>query len=319
MSNATLAQASALPPAWGYHHAQVSSRNSVQRAFDAFGKAHFQAKESGTWHREIEGILQSFNLQKSQYRLSYYLNVKLDLTGAVPVELAEDERDLGVRFYIEGRAEGLMPDASGKTLLDLLNIDGTTTTDEHREHQLLDLLREAARTDIGRPLLARRNQGLLRPKRVPSLPRKSLCQARPRRSPAGERLAHVHLDAPLFGRHCATLAQPTALAPLKSARRRSSAPGRVSKSHLALRSLGRDTSWHGPGVAQLVEQPTVHWTDAGSNPAPGGPGHSKARRKAGLRVTQPEPTVQPQNSSHRQASFVKTRAGQVTDARRCLA
>ncbi len=112
----------------------------MQRAFDAFGKAHFQAKESGTWHREIEGILQSFNLQKSQYRLSYYLNVKLDLTGAVPVELAEDERDLGVRFYIEGRAEGLMPDASGKTLLDLLNIDGTTTTDEHREHQLLDLL-----------------------------------------------------------------------------------------------------------------------------------------------------------------------------------
>jgi len=54
----------------------VSKRNSVQRAFDAFGKAHFQEKRSGTWVRKINGVEQTFNLQRSQYSLSYYLNVQ---------------------------------------------------------------------------------------------------------------------------------------------------------------------------------------------------------------------------------------------------
>ena len=41
---------------------------------------------------------------------------------------------------------------------------------------------------------------------------------------------------------------------------------------------------HDPGVPPLVEGLTVHESDAGSNPAPRGPGQTKARRKAGLRV-----------------------------------
>jgi hypothetical protein len=61
----------------------VSSRNSVQRAFDAFGKAHFREKRSGTWRRHAGDIEQSLNLQKSQYSLRYYLNVELALDASL--------------------------------------------------------------------------------------------------------------------------------------------------------------------------------------------------------------------------------------------
>ena len=120
--------------------ADVSKRNSVQRAFDAFGKAHFQEKRSGTWVRKINGVEQTFNLQRSQYSLSYYLNVQFDFTAAVPPEMVHDESDLGVPFYIEGRAEGFLSEDDTSRLRNLLDIENYFLEEEHREHELLEFL-----------------------------------------------------------------------------------------------------------------------------------------------------------------------------------
>ncbi len=129
----------------------MSKRNSVQRAFDAFGKAHFQEKRSGTWIRETNGVQQTFNLQKSQYSLSYYLNVEFDFTAAVPPEMSHDESDLGIRFYIEGRAEGFLSKDDTSRLRDLLDIEDYQLEEEHREHELLAFL-EAKLTPVLRDL-----------------------------------------------------------------------------------------------------------------------------------------------------------------------
>jgi hypothetical protein len=120
--------------------ADMSKRNSVQRAFDAFGKAHFQEKRSGTWVRKINGVEQTFNLQRSQYSLSYYLNVQFDFTAAVRPEMAHDENDLDVPFYIEGRAERFFNEDDSSRLRNLLNIEDYPLEEEHREHELLAFL-----------------------------------------------------------------------------------------------------------------------------------------------------------------------------------
>jgi len=118
----------------------MSKRNSVQRAYDAFGKAHFQEKRAGTWIRKTNGVEQTVNLQKSQYSLSYYLNVRFDFTDAVPTEMAHDESDLDVPFYIEGRAERFFEEEDSSQLRNLLNIEDYPLEEEHREHELLAFL-----------------------------------------------------------------------------------------------------------------------------------------------------------------------------------
>jgi hypothetical protein len=118
----------------------MSKRNSVQRAFDAFGKAHFQEKRSGTWVREANGVKQTFNLQRSHYSLSYYLNLRFDFTAAVPSEMAHDEDDLDVPFYIEGRGEDFFNEDDSSRLRNLLNIEDYPLEEEHREHELLAFL-----------------------------------------------------------------------------------------------------------------------------------------------------------------------------------
>ena len=118
----------------------MSKRNSVQRAFDAFGKAHFQEKRAGTWIRKNDGVEQTFNLQKSQYSLSYYLNVQFDFTAVVPPEMAHDETDLGLPFYIEGRVEGFLSQEDSSRLVNLLDIEDYPLEEEHRERELLALL-----------------------------------------------------------------------------------------------------------------------------------------------------------------------------------
>jgi len=106
----------------------VSGRNSVQRAFDAFGKALFREKRSGTWRRQAGVVEQLLNLQKSQYSLRYYLNVELAFA-------AEDGTG-----RVVGRAEHLLSPPDAEQLQALLDIDGVEMAEEHREHQLLALL-----------------------------------------------------------------------------------------------------------------------------------------------------------------------------------
>lgn len=102
----------------------MASRNAAQRAFDAYGKARFEEKRSGTWVRQAGAIEQALNLQKSQYSLCYYLNVEF----AFPAE--------GDRGRIVGRAEDLLAGSDAERLEELLDIDGNLMEDEHREHQL---------------------------------------------------------------------------------------------------------------------------------------------------------------------------------------
>jgi hypothetical protein len=123
----------------------MSKRNSVQRAFDAFGRNHFREKRSGWWCRESHGVEQKLNLQKSQYSLRYYLNLAIAFDGAVPPHLAEHEDDLGIGKYLEGRVEGLLPEAIDEELRQLLDIDDFPLAEEQREHRLLNLLEQHAK------------------------------------------------------------------------------------------------------------------------------------------------------------------------------
>ena len=106
----------------------MASRNAVQRAFDAFGRANFREKRSGTWHRQIGHVEQSLNLQKSQHAQRYYLNVEL----AFPAD--------GATGRVRGRAESLLSPVDSTALQALMDIDGVEMAEEHREHQLLALL-----------------------------------------------------------------------------------------------------------------------------------------------------------------------------------
>lgn len=106
----------------------MPSRNAVQRAFDAYGKASFAEKTAGWWRRVCGEIAQSLNLQKSQYSLRYYLNVKLVLLPG------------GEGAGIEGRAERLLDAEDADRLQRLLDIEGWQMTEEHREAKLLELL-----------------------------------------------------------------------------------------------------------------------------------------------------------------------------------
>jgi hypothetical protein len=106
----------------------VPSRNAVQRAFDAYGAANFAEKKSGTWRRTCGELEQSLNLQKSQYSLRYYLNVKLVLLPG------------GEGAGIEGRAGSLLGAEDADRLERLLDVDGSDMPGERREAGLLAVL-----------------------------------------------------------------------------------------------------------------------------------------------------------------------------------
>ena len=106
----------------------MPSRNAVQQAFDAYGKVRFAEKTAGWWQRVCGEVAQSLNLQKSQYSLRYYLNLKLVLLPG------------GEDAAIEGRAERLLEPEDGDRLPRLLDVDGWQMTEEHREAELLELL-----------------------------------------------------------------------------------------------------------------------------------------------------------------------------------
>jgi hypothetical protein len=110
------------------YNSVVAPRNAVHRAFDAFGKSRFREKRSGTWRRDVGAVEQSVNLQKSQYSLRYYLNVELAFTT-----------EMGTGRVV-GRAEGLLSPADASQLEALLDVERTKMEEEHREHQLIEVL-----------------------------------------------------------------------------------------------------------------------------------------------------------------------------------
>jgi hypothetical protein len=127
----------------------MSRRNSVHRAYDAFGKRHFTEKRSGSWFLIRNGVEQTLNLQKSQYGLRYYLNVLVDFGAVVPPELSADASDSEYPCAIKGRVEDLLADPDGERLDRLLDVDGFPMPEERREHELLGFLEEKLAPRLG--------------------------------------------------------------------------------------------------------------------------------------------------------------------------
>jgi hypothetical protein len=112
----------------------MAERNSIQLAFDAFGKRAGMQKQSGTWYRSADDVTQAMNLQKSQYGPSYYINVGWWLRALGDVKFPKDNQwHIGIRLdsLAANRAEEL------KVLLDLDSGLGETERGQ-RLHDLLD-------------------------------------------------------------------------------------------------------------------------------------------------------------------------------------
>lgn len=117
----------------------AAERNEVQVEFDAFGKAAGMTKQSGSWYRASDEVITVLNLQKSQYSLSYYINVGWWLRALGDAKFPK-EHELHVRI----RLDALLPDEAEevKALLDL----------ERPVENRADRLREVLQSEL-RPIL----------------------------------------------------------------------------------------------------------------------------------------------------------------------
>jgi len=114
----------------------AAERNEVQVEFDAFGKAAGMTKHSGSWYRTSDHVITVLNLQKSQYSLSYYVNVGWWLRALGDAKFPK-EQELHVRI----RLDALLPDRAEEveTLLDLKR------PVENRSKRLRELLQSELR------------------------------------------------------------------------------------------------------------------------------------------------------------------------------
>lgn len=94
----------------------AAERNVIQQTFDNFGKSAAMVKQSGTWYRNTNDVIQAMNLQKSQYGPSYYVNVGWWLRSLGDVKFPKDHQwHIGIRLesLAANRAEEV------KALMDL--------------------------------------------------------------------------------------------------------------------------------------------------------------------------------------------------------
>jgi hypothetical protein len=94
----------------------AAERDEVRDEFDAFGKAAGMTKHSGSWYRISDDMITVLNLQKSQYSLSYYVNVGWWLRALGDAKFPK-EHELHVRI----RLDALLPNRAEevKALLDM--------------------------------------------------------------------------------------------------------------------------------------------------------------------------------------------------------
>lgn len=107
----------------------MSSRNAVHRAFDAFGKGMGMEKKSGSWYHRGEDVVGVVNLQKSQYSLSYYVNVGFWMT-----DLGEERYPKCDACHVSMRLGGLIP--SARRRIDELFDFEYLLADESREAEI---------------------------------------------------------------------------------------------------------------------------------------------------------------------------------------
>lgn len=114
----------------------MSERNVIQTTFDAFGKAAGGSKKSGSWYVRSPETIAVINLQKSQYAVSYYVNVGLWLLAAGPADAPKPSH-----CHIQTRLGRLVPSEQEERLSALLSMD-SPIDDGTRAAELDELLRE---------------------------------------------------------------------------------------------------------------------------------------------------------------------------------
>jgi hypothetical protein len=117
----------------------AGERNEAQIEFDAFGKTAGMTKHSGSWYRACNDVIIVLGLQKSQYSLSYYVNVGWWLLPLGDAKFPK-EHELHVRI----RLDALLPDRAdeAKALLDL------ERPIENRSERLRELLESGLRPTL---------------------------------------------------------------------------------------------------------------------------------------------------------------------------
>lgn len=113
----------------------MSERNSVQQAFDRFGKGAGFEKKSGSWYRRSHEVVSISNLQKSQYGPQYYLNQGFWLR-----QLDDQRFPKSHQAHIVTRVEDLVPDAEQR-IRQLLDLE-VGMPDQERSDELVTLLSE---------------------------------------------------------------------------------------------------------------------------------------------------------------------------------
>jgi hypothetical protein len=114
----------------------MSIRNIIQTTFDEFGKTSGGVKKSGSWYWRSDETVLVVNLQKSQYGLSYYINVALWLLEIGPADAPKPSH-----CQLQTRLARLVPQSLEQRLTELLDLE-VPIDDETRHAQLLALLRE---------------------------------------------------------------------------------------------------------------------------------------------------------------------------------
>jgi hypothetical protein len=148
----------------------MAERNVIQQTFDTFGKSAEMLKQSGTWYRNTDDVIQAMNLQKSQYGPSYYVNLGWWLRSLGDAKFPKDHQ-----WHIGIRLESLAGTRADevKALMDL----ESGISEKERGRQLQELFESELRPVLDRTrsvdgLRALRREGRLKAAAVrgPAIP-----------------------------------------------------------------------------------------------------------------------------------------------------
>lgn len=111
----------------------MTKQNTVQLAYDAFGRDAGFTKKSGSWYGIGDEVIAVSNLQKSQYATRYYFNQGFFIRAG-----ESEQYPKPAACHIQARLEGLLPETEERIqqLFDLSFV----MPDSARAAELSDLL-----------------------------------------------------------------------------------------------------------------------------------------------------------------------------------
>ena len=114
----------------------MSEGNVIQMTFDEFGKTAGGSKKSGSWYVRNPETIVVLNLQKSNYSVSYFVNVAVWLNA-----LGEADAPKESKCPVRTRLNELLPDSLDQRVDELLDLN-YAMDDESRRGELESLLQE---------------------------------------------------------------------------------------------------------------------------------------------------------------------------------